>query len=110
MKETRPGIPLQPESGNFFEGYRSGYSNTSGSQNYFSGQQAGYNNTANQNHFVGYQAGFNNTTGTKNHFEGFGAGSYNTSRIAIIILLATRQATVIIAANDNHFSGYQAGY
>ena len=78
---------------NFFEGFRAGYTNTTGTLNYFSGLQAGYfNTTASQNHFVGFQAGFNNTTGQNNHFAGFSAGTYNTT------------------GSDNQFDGYTAGY
>jgi len=78
---------------NFFEGFRAGYTNTTGTLNYFSGLQAGYfNTTASQNHFVGFQAGFNNTTGQNNHFTGFSAGTYNTT------------------GSDNQFDGYTAGY
>ena len=78
---------------NTFNGYQAGFSNTTGSYNTFNGMYAGYNNTTGYyNTFNGMYAGVSNTTGYYNTFNGMDAGFSNTT------------------GYFNTFNGYQAGY
>ena len=62
---------------NEFNGYASGYNNTTGSNNVFNGYQSGHNNTTGYcNVFSGYQSGYYNTTGYNNVFSGYLSGRY----------------------------------
>ena len=79
--------------GNVFNGYLSGYSNTTGNYNVFNGFLSGYSNTTgNSNVFNGYQSGTSNTTGNSNVFNGYLSGYSNTT------------------GYSNVFNGYKSGY
>jgi hypothetical protein len=115
--------PNTPNSGdhNVFSGYRTGFSNTtgsynvftgsnsgamneSGSRNVFSGNYAGYNNLGTKsgvcedsmcgsdNVFTGSAAGYKNSVGMKNVFSGSAAGYSNQK------------------GSYNVFTGYRSGY
>jgi len=69
---------------NSFMGYQSGYYNTQGANNTFLGYQSGKGHltsklTGSNNIFIGYQTGYTNSTGTNNVFMGNQAGLNNTT-------------------------------
>lgn len=112
---------------NTFCGYRTGYSNTSGSDNSFFGYGAGYfnttgfanaffgrtagnaNTTGGGNSFFGSDAGLNNTTGYTNSFFGQSSGVYNTIGSANSFF-GQYSGVANTSGNKNSFFGQSAGY
>jgi trimeric autotransporter adhesin len=108
---------------NSFVGYRSGYSNTSGSTNTFIGalsgfsttigetntflgHASGYNNTEGDNNTcLGYRSGYSNVTGTKNVCLGFRAGYYETGSNKLYIHNDAAYFPLIYGEFDNNLVG-----
>jgi hypothetical protein len=93
---------------NNFNGYKSGYSNTTGANNNFMGAFAGYSNIDGYpNNFVGALAGYYNTSGGSNNFIGYMAGYQNTASFNNFVGILAGQSNT--SGANNNFVGYQAG-
>jgi len=95
---------------NFYLGYQSGASNTTGIYNTFVGYQSGaLNTTGGHNHFIGYQSGLKNTTGYNNQFQGLQSGVNNTTGYSNQFD-GLQSGFTNTTGNQNLFSGIQSGY
>jgi len=109
---------------NVFIGYKSGWTNSSGSGNIYIGNQSGYSGINNSNNtflgtysgqqtggsyntFMGYSAGQYNTSGARNTFVGHAAGSNNTSGSYNASFGGGAGST--FNGNNNVFMGYSSG-
>jgi trimeric autotransporter adhesin len=101
-------LKLTPE--NYFIGYNSGRSISSGKYNSFMGYEAGKSNTSGtSNIFIGFNAGSSNTIGNSNMFMGNNSGITNLDG-STNIFIGKESGWSNENGNRNIFIGEMAGY
>jgi len=94
---------------NSFVGFKTGFSNLSGSSNVFMGYKSGYfNSEGAYNVFLGTNAGLSNNIGSHNVYLGFNSGLNSTSATHNVFI-GSKTGENNVIGNNNVFLGTESG-